>query len=252
MGALHEGHLSLVKLAKKSCERVVVSIFVNPEQFAEGEDMETYPRDEKSDLGKLSDCDCDLVYTPQLEDMYPQGSVTNVRVEELSDRLEGLHRPHFFYGVTTVVARLFIHAQPDVAVFGEKDFQQLQIIRRMTIDLGFNTKIIGAPTIRSSNGLALSSRNAYLSDQERSKAIEMYNTLAAAKQGIEAGKPINEIVDEAVENLAAHGFGPIDYVEAIDSHTLLPLDKSGQQGRLVTAAWLGKTRLIDNLELTIN
>ena len=154
MGALHGGHLSLVTQAKKKASKVVASIFVNPTQFAPGEDFETYPRDESADRAKLDSVGCDLVYLPAVEEMYPEGTRTNVRVEGMSDLLDGIYRPHFFYGVATVVARLFLHVQPDVAVFGEKDYQQLQIIRRMVRDLGFPIDILGGETTRDADGPA--------------------------------------------------------------------------------------------------
>ena len=170
MGALHEGHISLVEKARENASRIVASIFVNPAQFAPGEDFDAYPRREDEDIAKLSEAGCDAVYLPGVAEMYPEGTRTDVRVNTLSDLLDGVHRPHFFYGVTTVVARLFLHVQPDVAVFGEKDFQQLQIIRRMTADLGFATRILGGQTRRDSDGLAQSSRNLYLSSPERQQA----------------------------------------------------------------------------------
>ena len=182
MGALHDGHISLVKKAGENCECVVASIFVNPTQFAPGEDLDRYPRNEEGDVARLSAAGCGLVYCPSVEEMYPEGSLTNVRVEDMSDLLDGIYRPHFFYGVATVVARLFIHVKPDVAVFGEKDYQQLQIIRRMVRDLGFGIEIIGGRTWRDNDGLAQSSRNAYLSEEERSRASAMHAALHRAAE----------------------------------------------------------------------
>ncbi len=251
MGALHEGHLSLVHKALETCDRVVASIFVNPAQFAEGEDLDTYPRDEAGDLAKLAAAGCALAYCPDVEEMYPPGSLTNVRVENLSDLLDGGPRPHFFYGVATVVARLFIHVAPDVAVFGEKDFQQLQIIRRMTRDLGFPIDIVGGATKRDADGLAQSSRNLYLSADDRRRAGGLFAALHRARMRIQAGAPVAEAVAEAEAGLAAAGFGPVDYVAACDPETLSGLPPGpaamGVPGRLLGAAWLGKTRLIDNL-----
>ncbi len=183
MGALHGGHLSLIEKAKEKATRIVASIFVNPTQFAPGEDFDTYPRDEEADLAKLASVGCDLAYLPTVGEMYPEGSVTNVRVEEMSDLLDGIYRPHFFYGVTTVVARLFLHVQPDVAVFGEKDYQQLQIIRRMVRDLGFPIEIIGASTARDADGLAQSSRNLYLKPEERRNAGAMQQLFTGPRSG---------------------------------------------------------------------
>ena len=251
MGALHEGHLSLVHTALEHCDRVVASIYVNPRQFAPGEDFDSYPRTEDRDLEILTAIGCDLAYCPQTSEMYPEGSVTQVRVDELSDLLDGEHRPHFFYGVTTVVARLFLHVAPDVAVFGEKDYQQLQIIRRMVRDLGFVIEIIGGKIIRDADGLALSSRNAYLSTEDRSRAASLYASLHRAARRIEVGVPVGKACDEARDYLMACGMDRVDYISAIDPETLeaLPGDpvENGMQGRLLGAAWLGRTRLIDNL-----
>ncbi|MCA8900861.1 MAG: pantoate--beta-alanine ligase [Hyphomonas sp.] len=254
MGALHGGHLSLVEKAREKASRVVVSIFVNPTQFAPGEDFDTYPRTEESDLQKLASVNADLAYLPGVEEMYPDGSLTNVRVESMSDLLDGLFRPHFFYGVATVVARLFLHAQPDVAVFGEKDYQQLQIIRRMVRDLGFPIEIIGAPTARDADGLAQSSRNLYLSAEERRNAGALQAALHRAAKRIGAGTLPSEALGEATALLASAGFGKIDYVSLVDPGTLQDLPDEvlapGSAARLLGAAWMGKTRLIDNISVT--
>ncbi|MEM6410330.1 MAG: pantoate--beta-alanine ligase [Pseudomonadota bacterium] len=251
MGALHQGHLSLVTRALETCDRVVASIFVNPTQFAEGEDLDVYPRDEDADCAKLAAVGCHLAYCPELEEMYPEGSLTNVRVEELSDLLDGGPRPHFFYGVATIVARLFIHVRPDLAVFGEKDFQQLQIIRRMTRDLGFEIEIIGGETVRDADGLAQSSRNLYLTPDDRRGAGGMFAALHRARCRIEAGGNIEACLQEARDHLAAAGFATVDYVKAVDPDTLRDIDSvnlsPGFEGRLLGAGWMGKTRLIDNL-----
>lgn len=255
MGALHDGHLSLVRIAKQKCDFVVTSIFVNPTQFAPGEDLETYPRTESDDLAKLAALGCDAVYLPSVDEMYPSGSVTNVRVEQLSDLLDGLHRPHFFYGVATVVARLFIHVQPDVAVFGEKDYQQLQIIRRMVRDLGFPIEIVGGQTHRDPDGLAQSSRNAYLTPAEREKASAIIAALHRAACRLSIGAPLQSALQEARAHLNSVGFDQIDYVSAVDPNTLQELGNdqtsSGSEGRLLAAAWLGRTRLIDNLGFVV-
>ena len=199
MGALHDGHISLVTRVKESCDVSVVSIFVNPTQFAPGEDLDTYPRTEEADLARLAEVGTDIVYLPSVEEMYPSGSVTNVRVEEMSDLLDGVHRPHFFYGVATVVARLFVHVQPDAAVFGEKDYQQLQIIRRMVRDLGFPIEIIGGETFRDVDGLAQSSRNLYLSENERAKANVISGALHRAASRLSIGVPAAEALAEVPE-----------------------------------------------------
>ncbi|MEO0467403.1 MAG: pantoate--beta-alanine ligase [Pseudomonadota bacterium] len=253
MGALHNGHLSLVALSREYCSRTVASIFVNPTQFAPGEDFDSYPRREDEDLEKLREAGCDFVYLPSPEDIYPTGHVTNVRVDALSDRLDGQFRPHFFYGVTTVVARLFIHVAPDLAVFGQKDFQQLQIIRKMVRDLGFPIEIIGAPTVRDQDGLAQSSRNEYLSQDERRRASAIQTGLYRAKKRLLMGADLNTCIQEARTLIASAGFDRIDYVSAVRNDDLVDLDPSEpipEHSRLLAAAWLGKTRLIDNIALT--
>lgn len=251
MGALHDGHLSLVQKALETCDRVVASIFVNPTQFAPHEDFDDYPRTEASDREKLKSAGADLAYMPSVKEMYPDGSVTNVRVEGMSDLLDGIYRPHFFYGVTTIVARLFLHVQPDVAVFGEKDYQQLQIIRRMVRDLAFPIEIIGAPTVRDADGLAQSSRNAYLSSEERAVAPAMKQALDMAAEALASGARTDDALQAACEHIQNAGFKSIDYVKAINPADLsdLPIGpvQTGFEGRLLAAAWLGKTRLIDNI-----
>ena len=254
MGALHNGHLSLIDLARTKSDIVAASIFVNPTQFAPGEDFDTYPRDEEADLEKLASAGCNLVYLPTVEDMYPTGSLTDVRVPGPSDLLDGVYRPHFFYGVTTVVARLFIHVRPDVAVFGEKDFQQLQIIRQMTRDLGFEIEILGGPTQRDPDGLAQSSRNRYLSAEQRRIAGALQAALVRAAARIEAGAALSPALAEARAFLQAAGFDKVDYISAVDATTLRDLPDTRSQWpevtRLLGAAWIGKTRLIDNIPLT--
>jgi pantoate--beta-alanine ligase len=251
MGALHDGHISLVKRARETCEITVVSIFVNPTQFAPGEDLDTYPRTEEADLARLTEVGTDIVYLPGVEEMYPDGSVTNVRVEEMSDLLDGVHRPHFFYGVATVVARLFVHVQPDVSVFGEKDYQQLQIIRRMVRDLGFPIDVIGGETVRDADGLAQSSRNLYLSAEERAKANVMSGALYRASCRLSLGVSVNAALAEARARIEAAGFDELDYVSAVDPMSLQDLPGGavtpGFEGRVLAAAWMGKTRLIDNM-----
>ena len=251
MGALHDGHVSLVEQARAACDVTVVSIFVNPTQFAPGEDLDTYPRTEEADIARLQAVGTDIVYLPSVEEMYPDGSVTNVRVEEMSDLLDGQHRPHFFYGVATVVARLFIHVQPDLAVFGEKDYQQLQIIRRMGRDLGFPIEILGGETVRDADGLAQSSRNTYLTPEERQCANAMSAALHRAARRISLGLAVEAALDEARARIVSAGFDKLDYVSAVDPLTLKDLPdgaiEPGFEGRILGAAWLGKTRLIDNM-----
>lgn len=255
MGALHSGHISLVEKAKEFSSRVVVSIFVNPTQFAPGEDFDTYPRREEEDLALLTSAGCDAVYLPTVAEMYPEGSVTDVQVNGMSDLLDGIYRPHFFYGVATVVARLFLHAQPDVAVFGEKDYQQLQIIRRMVHDLGFPIEIIGGETKRDADGLAQSSRNLYLSADERRTAGALFAALHRASVRLSRGTIPSEVLDEARGHVLTAGFQSVDYIALVDPGTLqtLPADSplpSGTVARLLGAAWLGRTRLIDNVSVT--
>lgn len=255
MGALHEGHLSLIEKAQEKATRTVASIFVNPAQFAPGEDFDTYPRREAEDIAKLASVNCTAVYLPSVAEMYPEGSVTNVRVESLSDLLDGIYRPHFFYGVATVVARLFLHAQPDVAVFGEKDYQQLQVIRRMVRDLGFPIEIIGGETKRDADGLAQSSRNLYLSADERRAAGAIFAAMHRASVRLSLGVLPAQALKEAEGHILSAGFRKIDYVTLVDPATLqaLPGDepmKEGTVARLLAAAWLGKTRLIDNISVT--
>lgn len=255
MGALHEGHLSLIEKAKEKATRTVASIFVNPAQFAPGEDFDTYPRREAEDVAKLASVNCSAVYLPSVAEMYPEGSVTNVRVESMSDLLDGIYRPHFFYGVATVVARLFLHAQPDVAVFGEKDYQQLQVIRRMVRDLGFPIEIIGGETKRDADGLAQSSRNLYLSPEERCAAGAIFAAMHRASVRMSLGTLPSEALKEAEGHILSAGFRKIDYVTLVDPATLLALPadaplKEGAVARLLAAAWLGKTRLIDNISVT--
>lgn len=251
MGALHDGHVSLVGLAQRDSDVSVVSIFVNPTQFAPGEDLDTYPRTEEADIARLTEAGVDIIYLPQVEDMYPEGSLTNVGVEQMSDLLDGIYRPHFFYGVATVVARLFIHVQPSVAVFGEKDYQQLQIIRRMVRDLGFAIDVIGGPTVRDADGLAQSSRNAYLSDTERQTANAISTALHRGAKRLELGGRASDILSEARDIIRKAGFEKLDYVSAVDPASLQDLGQgpveAGYDGRLLAAAWMGKTRLIDNV-----
>jgi pantoate--beta-alanine ligase len=251
MGALHDGHISLVEKAREASDITVTSIFVNPTQFAPGEDLDTYPRTEEADIGKLRSVGCDIVYLPTVEEMYPDGSLTNIRVEGMSDLLDGIFRPHFFYGVATVVARLFVHVQPDVAVFGQKDYQQLQIIRRMVRDLGFPIEVLGGETFRDRDGLAQSSRNTYLTPDERAKANVISASLHRAACRIEAGEAVAEALEEARVRINQAGFKQLDYVSAVDPATLENLSDgpvpSGFEGRILAAAWMGKTRLIDNI-----
>lgn len=251
MGALHEGHTSLIRLGLQKADVAASSIFVNPAQFAAHEDLATYPRTEEADLQKLAEAGCTFCYCPSASEMYPPGDSTRVIVKDLSHILEGEVRPHFFEGVASAVARLFLHVSPDVAVFGEKDYQQLLVIRRMTQDLGFGIEILGGPTIREADGLAMSSRNAYLAPEERAMAAEVSRVMRNAALRIEAGESIRTVTDIAKTDLMAASYSSVDYIEARRADTLAPFGgdvaPAGTSGRLLIAARLGKTRLIDNM-----
>ncbi|MBC7769069.1 MAG: pantoate--beta-alanine ligase [Phycisphaerales bacterium] len=247
MGALHEGHLSLVRMAKERCERVIASLFVNPRQFAPHEDFERYPRDEAGDSALLAGAGCDLLYAPERSVMYPDGFATNVIVSDVSTPLEGEFRPHFFGGVATVVAKLLLQALPDVAVFGEKDYQQLLVIKRMARDLDVPVEIAGCPTVREHDGLAMSSRNAYLSADQRRIAARLNHLMHDAIKAAHAGGAIGVIEAETQRHLHAAGFTSIDYFAIRDAETLAPVSDLARPARILAAAWLGKTRLIDNM-----
>ncbi|MDR7229089.1 pantoate--beta-alanine ligase [Caulobacter sp. BE264] len=250
MGALHEGHLSLVRLAQQRAERVIATVFVNPKQFAPHEDFDAYPRGEAADAEKLALVGCDLLFAPNATEMYAPGFSTLVSVSGVSEPLEGAARPQFFGGVATVVAKLFIQSQADIAVFGEKDYQQLQVVRRMARDLDIPVEIIGAPTARADDGLALSSRNAYLSPEERMAAVALPTAMKAAAAAVAQGGRIEDAEQAAVAALKSAGFGQVDYVEvreAGDLSRLGPGPIGDASGRILVAAWLGKTRLIDNM-----
>jgi pantoate--beta-alanine ligase len=247
MGALHEGHLALVRAARERSRHAVVSIFVNPTQFAPNEDFKAYPRDEATDLAKLATVATDAVFAPTVAEMYPEGFATSVAVGGPSAGLETDFRPHFFGGVATVVAKLLLACLPDVAIFGEKDYQQLLVVRRMVADLAIPVTIIGHPTLREPDGLARSSRNAYLSPAERTVAPKLNQALREAAAAIANGKPIQEALAAARATLASAGFA-VDYIELRNADTLSPVtDPKREPLRLLAAARLGKTRLIDNI-----
>jgi pantoate--beta-alanine ligase len=249
MGALHEGHLSLVRLAKQNAQRCVASVFVNPTQFGPNEDFAAYPRGEARDAELLASVGCDLLYAPDVGEMYPQGFATTVSVAGVSEPLDGAARPGHFAGVATVVSKLLLQCGPDLAVFGEKDYQQLQVIRRLVRDLDIPVEIVGGPTARAHDGLALSSRNAYLSEEERAVAPEIHRALSAAVEQLHAGRPVAEAEAEAVARLTAAGFARVDYVEVRDAGDLARLGPGPVRppARILAAAVLGRTRLIDNL-----
>ncbi|MES2754976.1 MAG: pantoate--beta-alanine ligase [Pseudomonadota bacterium] len=245
MGALHAGHLALVAIARSRSDRVVASIFVNPKQFAPGDDLDKYPRREAADVRALSAAGCDLLWAPPVEAMYPAGFATNVSVAGVSEPLDGAARPGHFDGVATVVAKLFNQVRPDVAVFGEKDFQQLAVIRRLNEDLDFGIELVAAPTQRDDDGLALSSRNAYLTPEDRTAAVALPRALGEAAEAIAAGGDADEALAKARARLESAGFA-VDYVELADAETLgKPI--VGQLRRLLAAARIGGTRLIDNI-----
>ncbi len=251
MGALHEGHLSLVRRALAAADRVAVSIFVNPTQFAPSEDLERYPRDEAGDVAKLAGAGAHLVFLPSVAEMYPEGASTWVEVQGLSQGLCAERRPHHFRGVATVVTKLLNQAQADLAVFGEKDYQQLQIIKRLTRDLAIPTIIDGGPTVRESDGLAMSSRNLNLAAEERRTAAELYRVLAETAAALADGGPAAPLLQMATDRLLQAGFAGVDYVELRDAETLAPVSAMSERpARLLAAAHLGRVRLIDNLPVS--
>jgi pantoate--beta-alanine ligase len=245
MGALHEGHLSLVRMARRRADRVVVSIFVNPAQFGPHEDFGSYPRTFAADLAALN---VDLVWAPDAKTMYPKDFASQIVPRGPAQAgLEDAFRPHFFTGVATVVAKLLIQCAPDIAIFGEKDYQQLKVLTQLARDLDLNTRILGAPIVREPDGLALSSRNVYLSAREREAAPVLYRMLKTCAQAIATGRPIAAVLNEGREEIARAGFA-LDYLEARHAATLAPAaSKNDGPLRLLVAARIGKTRLIDNV-----
>ena len=249
MGALHDGHLSLIKIAQEKCDRVVASIFVNPKQFLPNEDFEKYPRNEDSDIEKLVELGADLLFSPNASEMYRPDASTAVVISQLTNCLCATSRPGFFDGVGTVVTKLLIQTLPDIAIFGEKDYQQLLIIKRLARDLDIPTKIIGAPTIREIDGLAVSSRNVYLSPTHRETAPSIFKVLKRTATAIALGDDASLATKKAHDDLVLAGFSKIEYFEARHSETLEPIKDTRNPGRLFAAVWLGSTRLIDNLEI---
>jgi pantoate--beta-alanine ligase len=249
MGALHAGHLKLVEEARARAERVAVSIFVNPLQFNDPRDLACYPKSEEDDLAKLENAGCDIVWLPTPAELFPDGFATSVSVKGVSDRWEGEHRPGHFDGVATIVAKLLIASMPGVALFGEKDFQQLALIRRLTTDLGLPIEIVGVPTVRDADGLALSSRNALLTVDERRQALALPRSLQQAREAISSGDEVAAVLADAHAALKDAGFDPVDYVALVDALTLEPLTKSAGEMRIIAAATIGTTRLIDNVSV---
>jgi pantoate--beta-alanine ligase len=248
MGALHAGHLALVTRGHELCDRVVASIFVNPAQFGPAEDFARYPRDEAGDAAKLAGARCDLLYAPGIAEIYPEGFAATVTAGPVAEALCGRFRPGHFDGVATIVTKLLLQSQADIACFGEKDYQQLQVIRRVARDLDIAAHIEGVATVREADGLALSSRNAYLSPAERAAAPALQRVLAVIAARL-AREPagIAEAAAEGSAELRRAGFDPVDYLEICDAETLLPLTRIDRPARILAAAWLGKTRLIDNV-----
>ena len=247
MGALHRGHLALVERGRALCPRVVTSLFVNPTQFGPNEDFGRYPRDEAADAALLASVGCDLLYAPGVSEMYPDGFAVTVTPGPIAERQCGPFRPGHFAGVATVVTKLLLQSQADVALFGEKDFQQLQVIRRVARDLDIPVAIEGVPTVRESDGLALSSRNVYLTPEQRAVAPAIYRTLQEMARRLEAGGDVAAVSADGLAALARAGFSAIDYLEIADAETLAPLARLDRPGRILAAVWLGKTRLIDNI-----
>ncbi len=246
MGALHEGHLELVRLAKSRCKRAIVSIFVNPAQFAPNEDFDRYPRDEAGDLAKLASVGCDLVWSPDRSLMYPDGFATRIVPAGAAEGLETDFRPHFFGGVATVCCKLFTQVAPDIAVFGEKDYQQLCVVKQMVRDLDLPLEIVGLPTVREPDGLAMSSRNAYLSAEQRKLAPMLYRVITRVAEAAKRGDA-SVAIAEGKTAIQAGGYR-LDYLEVRDAETLKPAPPGSQRPlRVLVAAWLGKTRLIDNV-----
>ncbi len=250
MGALHAGHMALIAEGRRSADKVAASIFVNPTQFGANEDFGRYPRREAEDARMLEEAGCDLLWLPSVGDIYPQGFATSVHVGGLSKRWEGEARPGHFDGVATIVAKLLLSFRPDVALFGEKDFQQLVIIRRMVEDLNIFVRIVGVPTVREEDGLALSSRNAYLAADERGRAAALPRALDYARNAILEGCEVRLALETARKSLIDAGFSRIDYLSLVDPATLEPVEAPRGVARLIAAAVIGTTRLIDNLEVS--
>ena len=252
MGALHEGHLSLVRAAKAQCDAVAVSIFVNPTQFGPAEDLSKYPRQFARDRGLLEQEGVEILFAPPVEEIYPCGEVTWVLVENLSEKLDGRSRPGHFRGVTTIVAKLFHIFEPEAAFFGQKDAAQLAVIRRMVCDLNFAVEIIGCPIVREGDGLAMSSRNAYLNQEERSRALVLQRSLQEARQQFNAGERIAaKLIAAAKEVFAREPQVTLDYFEIVDPDTLDPVERISQKTLVAVAGYVGSTRLIDNVVLNL-
>jgi pantoate--beta-alanine ligase len=251
MGALHEGHLSLVRAAKAQCDAVAVSIFVNPTQFGPTEDLAKYPRQFDRDCQLLQQEGVDILFAPPVEEIYPQGNVTWVLVEGLSDKLDGRSRPGHFRGVTTVVAKLFHTIEPHAAFFGQKDAAQLAVIRRMVRDLNFPVEIVACPIVREADGLAMSSRNAYLNQEERARALILHRSLERVERDFRGGERIAaKLISAAREVLVSEPLVRVDCLEIVDPDSLDPVERISSKALIAIAAYVGTTRLIDNIVLT--
>ena len=253
MGALHAGHLSLIRLARTRADLVVATLFVNPTQFAPSEDFDAYPRDEQNDARLLAAAGCDLLYAPATEEIYPAGFATSIVVEGVSASMEGAARPTHFAGVATVVAKLLIQCAADVAVFGEKDYQQLQVIRRLVRDLDLPTHVVGAPIVRAEDGLALSSRNAYLTPAERAIAPALYKSLRGAARSLASGASVAAAEADGRAALLAAGFSAVDYFEVRDPDDLTRIGPEAitAPARILATARVGRTRLLDNVDVAL-
>ncbi|MDZ5695734.1 pantoate--beta-alanine ligase [Chelativorans sp. M5D2P16] len=249
MGALHEGHLSLVRAALRRADRVIVTLFVNPKQFNSASDLAAYPRTEEEDAAKLAPLGVDILYAPGAEEMYPEGFATTVSVGDVSEGLCGAFRPGHFDGVATVVTKLLLQAGADLAFFGEKDFQQLQVVRRLVRDLDIPVEIVACPTVREEDGLAISSRNVRLSETERQIAPKLAEILRLAAGRIGAGAPVDRTLADARSAILAAGYARLEYLELRSEEDLAPLSTLDRPARLLAAAWLGEIRLIDNIQV---
>jgi len=247
MGALHKGHITLMERAKQMADRVVATLFVNPKQFGPAEDLDAYPRRETQDFELLNEAGVHLLFAPDVAAMYPPGFSTNIQIGGIGSVLDGAHRPGHFDGVATVVCKLLLQVLPAIALFGEKDYQQLCVIRRLVADLNIPVDILGVATVREADGLAMSSRNAYLTPDERAAAPTLYAAITEAAAAISQGEPIAAVLEAARAKIRAAGFAKVDYIEARHAETLAPLSSNAEPGRILAAAQLGRARLIDNV-----
>ncbi len=250
MGALHQGHLSLAEAAKADCDRVIVTIFVNPKQFNNPEDLANYPRTEQEDAEKLAPFDVDAIYVPDPEEIYPKGFATTVAVSGLTDAMEGEFRPGHFDGVSTIVSKLFLQTQADRAYFGEKDYQQLMVVRRMARDLDIPIEVVGCPTVREASGLAMSSRNQRLSEDGLAIAAEKHRIMRALAEALGNGEEFDALASKAKNDLLAAGFNDVEYLQLRCAETLEPLTHANRPARLFAAALVEGVRLIDNLPVS--